>query len=138
MSPFWPWPRLGPGVCLGLLALASLALLRVVEVQDRAGRHLLLLTPWDQGVVEFTNSVTGRPVRIEFRLGRFFENFMAYTDPETEAYYTEGTYAWNRLLQKEARKRLVYCSELGLFLRLGERWFNAQGGCLEVQMLWPP
>ncbi len=88
--------------------------------------------------MEFTNSVTGRPVRMEFRLGRFFENFVAYTDPETEAYYTEGTYAWNQLLKKEARKQLSYCSELGLSLKLGERWFSAQGGCLEARILWPP
>jgi len=136
MSPYRPGLR--PGVCFAALALVLLGLIRVVEVEDKAGRHLLLLAPWDQGVVEFIHSVTNRPVRIEFQLGRFFQGFAAYTDPETEAYYTEGTYTWNQLLKKEARKQLSYCSELGLFLKLGERWFSAQGECLEARILWPP
>jgi hypothetical protein len=138
MSATRPQARLGPAVLFAALALVLLSLVRVVEVKDGAKRHLLLLTPWDRGVVEFTNSVTGRPVRMEFRLGRAFQDFVAYTDPETEAYYTEGTYAWNQRLRREARRRLSYCSEVGLFLQLGTRWFGAQGGCLEVLLLWPP
>lgn len=136
MSAFRPWLRWGPGVFIAALVLLSL--LKVVEVKDGSRRQLFLLTPWDQGVVEFTNSVTGRPVRIAFRLGRFFHGFRAYTDPETEAYYTEGSYSWNSQLQKEVRKELVYCSEVGLFLKLGAHWFSAQGGCLEARLVWPP
>lgn len=136
MSAFWLWLRRGPGVFIAALALLSL--LKVVEVKDGTRRELLLLAPWDQGVVEFNNSVTGRPVRIAFRLGRFFHGFMAYTDPETEAYYTEGSYTWNSQLQKEARKDLIYCSEVGLSLKLGTRWFSTQGGCLEARLVWPP
>jgi hypothetical protein len=119
---------------LGLL----LALVRVVEVEEEGKKTYLLLTPWDSGRVEFMNSVTGRPVLLEFRLVRGFQGFKAYTDPETEAYYTGGEYAWNQALAQERRRELRYCSQVGLALRLGGTWFPVEGGCLRVRLLWPP
>lgn len=88
--------------------------------------------------MEFVNSVTGRPVLLEFYPVWDFRGFHAYTDPDTEAYYTGGEYAWNEVLARERRRELRYCSETGLALKLGGRWFRAQGGCLRVRLLWPP
>ncbi|GAA6730472.1 hypothetical protein YIM73518_02340 [Thermus brockianus] len=120
---------------LSLLVLASL---RVVEVEGPEGRRLLLLSPWQEVRVEFVNSVTGKPVLLEFHPLWAFQGFRAFTDPETEAYYTGGEYPWNERLARERRKELRYCSEVGLALALGGRWFQAAGGCLRVRLLWPP
>ncbi|GLV47774.1 hypothetical protein TJA_09410 [Thermus sp. LT1-2-5] len=120
------------------LSLLLLAAFRVVEVESPRGRALLLLTPWQEGRVEFVNSVTGRPVLLEFRPLWAFQGFRAFTDPETEAYYTGGEYPWNERLARERRKELRYCSEVGLALALGGRWFQVAGGCLRVRLLWPP
>nr|WP_051946868.1 hypothetical protein [Thermus amyloliquefaciens] len=118
--------------------LLALALVRVVEVEGDEGRRYLLLTAWDEGRVEFVNSVTGRPVLLEFGMPWAFQGFRAFTDPETEAYYTAGEYPWNQALAKERRRALAYCSEMGLALRLGGTWFRAEGGCLRLRLLWPP
>ncbi len=120
------------------LLLALLALARVVEVEGEGKRHLLLLTPWDRGRVEFVHSVTGRPVLLEFGLPWRFAGFRAYADPETEAYYTGGEYAWNQALAGQRHRVLAYCSEVGVVLYLGGAWFRAQGGCLRARLLWPP
>lgn len=113
--------------------------MRVVEVEaEGEGRRYVVLTAWDQGRVEFVNSVTGRLVLLEFGLLWAFQDFRAFTDPETEAYYTGGEYIWNEALAAERRKALAYCSELGLALRLGSRWFRVEGGCLRLRLLWPP
>lgn len=119
-------------------SLFALALVRVVEVEGDEGRSYLLLTAWDEGRLEFVNSVTGRPVLLEFSMPWAFQNFRAFTDPETEAYYTGGEYPWNRALAKEHRKALAYCSEVGLALRLGGTWFRVERGCLRLRLLWPP
>lgn len=112
--------------------------MRVVEVERDGQKTYLLLTPWDGGRVEFVNSVTGRPVLLEFRPLWGFQEFRAYTDPETEAYYTGGEYPWNQALAQERRRELRYCSEVGLALRLGGSWFRVEGGCLRARLLWPP
>ncbi len=119
-------------------ALVLLALVRVVAVEEGAKRQYLLLTPWEKGQVEFVNTVTGKPVLLEFHPLWAFQGFQAYTDPETEAYYTAGEYPWNQALAKERRKVLAYCSEVGLALRLGGTWFRVQKGCLRLRLLWPP
>lgn len=121
---------LGLGLCLGLA--------RVVRVEGEGVGGLLLLFPWDRGRVEFVNSVTGRPVLLEFGLPWAFQGFRARTDPETEAYYTGGAYAWNQALAGVRTHSLTYCSEVGLSLSLGGRRFRLEGGCLRAQLLWPP
>lgn len=119
------------------LALVLLALVRVVVEEGTKPRYMLL-TPWEKGQVEFVNTVTGRPVLLEFHLLWAFQGFQAFTDPETEAYYTAGEYPWNQALAKERRKVLAYCSEVGLALKLGGTWFRVQKGCLRLRLLWPP
>ncbi len=88
--------------------------------------------------MEFVNSVTGRPVLLEFYPVWDFRGFHAYTDPETEAYYTGGEYPWNQALARERQKELRYCSEVGLALRLGGKRCQVAGGGLRVRLLWPP
>jgi hypothetical protein len=102
--------------------------------QDGAYRVLL---PFQEIRVEVLNSVTGRPVLLEFRPLFRFQGCRAYTDPETEAYYTGGVYPWNQALAEERRRALLYCSELGLAVRVGGRWFRAEGGCLGLRLLYP-
>lgn len=132
-----PWARLLRSWAFWF-GLGTLSLVRLVAVEEGATRRFLLLLPWEEGRVEFVNSVTGKPVLLEFRPLFRFQGFRAYTDAETEAYYTAGAYPWNQVLAQERRKELYYCSEVGLALRLGEIWFQAEGGCLRVRLLWPP
>lgn len=120
------------------LLLLALSLVRVVEVEKGGQRTYLVLLPWEEARVEFVNSVTGKPVLLEFRPFLRFQDFRAYTDPETEAYYTGGAYSWNQALARERKREIVYCSELGLALGLGGRWFQAQEGCLCLRLLFPP
>ncbi|ETN87496.1 hypothetical protein [Thermus sp. NMX2.A1] len=120
------------------LTLVLLGLVRVVVVEDGQQKRYLFLSAWEQGRVEFVNSVTGKPVLLEFRPFFRFQDFQAYTDPETEAYYTGGVYPWNQALAQERKRELAYCSELGLALGLGGRWFRTQGGCLRLRLLFPP
>ncbi|WP_337844947.1 hypothetical protein [Thermus sp.] len=120
------------------LFLVLLTLLRVVEVEGEGQRTLFFLPAFAEGRVEFVNSVTGKPVLLEFHISWRFQGFRAYTDLETEAYYTGGTYPWNQALAQERRRELLYCSEAGLALRLGGRWFRVEGGCFRVRLLFPP
>jgi len=119
------------------LFLLAASFLRVVEVDTGQERAYWVLLPFQEIRVEFLNSVTGRPVLLEFRPLFRFQGFRAYTDPETEAYYTGGVYPWNQALAKERRRALLYCSELGLAVRVGGRWFRAEGGCLGLRLLYP-
>ncbi|MBW6395945.1 hypothetical protein KZX47_12405 [Thermus sp. SYSU G05001] len=120
------------------LTLVLLGLVRVVVVEDGQKTWYLFLSAWEQGRVEFVNSVTGKPVLLEFHLPWAFQGFRAFTDPETEAYYTAGEYPWNQALAREKRKTLDYCSEVGLALKLGSTWFRVEKGCLRLRLLWPP
>lgn len=119
------------------LFLLALALLRVVEVEAEGEKTLLVLLPFQEVRVEFLNSVTERPVLLEFRPLFRFQGFKAYTDPETEAYYTGGTYPWNQALARERHRALRYCSESGLALKAGNRWFRVEGGCVGLRLLYP-
>ena len=127
-------------VCLSLAAALLLAALaRVVRVQSGPETTTLWLWVWQQGRVEFTNSITRRPVAITFGVPWRFSRFVARTDPGTEEYYTSGTYAWNQRLAGEKTRRINYCSEVGVTLTLGGRRFRQQdGGCLEAYLIWPP
>lgn len=119
------------------LFLLALALLRVVEVEAEGKRAYQVLLPFQEVRVEFLNSVTERPVLLEFRPLFRFQGFRAYTDPETEAYYTSGTYPWNQALARERHRALRYCSESGLALKVGSRWFRVEGGCVGLRLLYP-
>ncbi|WP_370687359.1 hypothetical protein [Thermus sp. NEB1569] len=131
------WAQLLRSWALWLFLLA-LFLVRVVEVEEGGRKTYLALFPWEEVRVEFVNSVTGRPVLLEFRPLFRLQDFRAYTDPETEAYYTAGEYSWNQSLARERRKTLAYCSEVGLALKLGSTWFRVEKGCLRLRLLWPP
>ena len=131
------WAQLLRSWALWLFLLA-LFLVRVAEVEEGGRKTYLALFPWEEVRVEFVNSVTGKPVLLEFRLPWAFQGFRAFTDPETEAYYTAGEYPWNQALARERRKTLAYCSEVGLALKLGSTWFRVEKGCLRLRLLWPP
>ncbi|RTH99118.1 hypothetical protein CSW29_08330, partial [Thermus scotoductus] len=60
-------------------ALVLLTLARAVVVEDGTERRYMLLTPWEKGQVEFVNTVTGKPVVLEFLLLWAFQGFTAYT-----------------------------------------------------------
>jgi hypothetical protein len=88
--------------------------------------------------VEFLNSVTGRPVLLEFRPLFRFQGFQGLHRPRDRGLlHRRGTYPWNQALAKERRRALLYCSELGLAVRVGGRWFRAEGGCLGLRLLYP-
>ncbi|MFH1059379.1 MAG: hypothetical protein V1797_11980 [Pseudomonadota bacterium] len=133
--------RLRTPLLLVLLAalLGLAASLRVVRVSGDRAQATLALWAWQDGGIEFTNSITGRPVAISFGLPWHFSGFSARTEPGTEEYYTNGQYAWNQRLAGEARRALQCCSEVGITVRLGGRRFHeAQGGCVRLDLVWPP
>jgi hypothetical protein len=105
---------------------------------DAGEKAYLVLLPFQEIRVEFLNSVTGRPVLLEFRPLFRFQGFRAYTDPETEAYYTGGTYPWNQALAKERRRALLYCSELGLAVRVGGGGSGPRRGACASACSFPP
>lgn len=126
------------GLALGTI-LISAGLLRPIHIsRDHGPDQIVWLWAWQEGRVEFINSITLRPVLISFQaLGRHFR-FSARTDPGTEEYYTGGEYVWNDQLAGEQTRTLVYCSEVGITLTLGDQVFREVGGCLRVALLWPP
>ena len=118
-----------------VLALALLATqLRIVAVQGTVA----LGWAWQRGEVAFTNSITGRPVRIHFALREPFSDFRMVTDPDTEGYYTGGEYAINDRLRDERTRQLNYCSEVGMRLTIGAHAWNIKQQCLTARILWPP
>jgi hypothetical protein len=122
--------------------LASLLLaggfIRPVRVAWDHGDETLWLWAWQTGRIEFVNSVTQRPVAIDFGLPWRFSGFSARTDPGTEEYYTAGGFAWNERLARERTRVIEYCSEVGVRLTLGRKTYPGQAGCLRVFLLWPP
>jgi hypothetical protein len=111
--------------------------IRPVKIAGDHGSGLLWLWAWQIGRIEFVNSVTGRPVVIDFKLPWHFSGFSVRTDPGTEEYYTGGTYSWNERLSQEQTREIFYCSEVGVFLILGGKVFQEQGGCIRATLLWP-
>jgi hypothetical protein len=131
------------GVFCWALVLVALLLAgglgRLARVETQQGQTLVWLWAWQQGRVEFINSITGRPVAIDFGVPWRFADFAARTDPGTEEYYTAGTYVWNQRLASETSRQISYCSEVGMTLVLGEQVFQQQGGgCLVASLIWPP
>jgi hypothetical protein len=126
-----PFLLAGGLLLIGLAVLAKPACLRT-----EAGDRLLVLWRGQTGSIRFTNSVTGRPVVIDFEIGRLFQHFAAAADPTTEAYYTHGVYGWGSALAAESTRRLHFCSSTGMELRLGFYDIPLQGGCLEATLLW--
>ncbi|AFZ68674.1 hypothetical protein [Deinococcus peraridilitoris] len=122
------------GVIVLTLALVLLASqLRVIGVQGR----MVLGWAWQDGQVAFTNSVTGRPVRIQFSLRRPFSEFRMITDPDTEGYYTGGEYRINDQLKHEYTRQLDYCSEVGMQLNIGAKEWTISQKCMTIRALWP-
>lgn len=113
-------------------------LIRPIRIVTDNGSENLWLWAWQKGRVEFVNSVTHLPVDIRFGVPWHFSEFSARTDPGTEEYYTAGEYSWNEKLAKEHTRNLKYCSEVGIDVILGGRFFHEQGGCISLFLLWPP
>ncbi|MGC1404679.1 MAG: hypothetical protein WA974_17345 [Thermodesulfobacteriota bacterium] len=110
---------------------------RPVRIAGDHGSILLCLWAWQQGRIEFINSVTNRPVVIRFKMPWRFSGFSVQTDPGTEEYYTAGKYSWNERLSMEQTRVITTCSEVGITLTLGGRVFQEKGGCLHAALLWP-
>lgn len=112
----------------GLLALAS-APSQTVLIQNQPET----VRVGTSGEVDFTNSVTGRPVRITFKVGPGqFTHFAMWTDADTEGYYTGGEYRINDRLKGEVARTLNYCSQVGMELRLGEQLWKIKDNCLTL------
>jgi hypothetical protein len=106
----------------------------VVTTGDHS--RLLALLRWQSGQIRFVNSVTGRPVVIDFRIGSLFHDFVVSTDETTEAYYTNGLYSLNEVVAKDSTETLRFCTVNGIRLTLGFYDLNVKEDCLEVRLLW--
>jgi hypothetical protein len=122
---------IGTVVLVGLLSTVKPA---VIQLDQHT--RLLMLWRWQSGAIRFVNSVTDRPIRIDFRIGGEFEGFSVTTDELTEEYYTAGVYSMNDELSHEATDTLRFCSMKGLTVRLGFYEFDLKDQCLEVKLLW--
>lgn len=130
-------PALGATLLAGVAALAALAwLVRPARVTTEAGSSLVVLLRGQAGRIRFVNSVTGRPVEIDFHVGARFDRFAMKTDALTEQYYTGGVYAVNDVVSRDATDALRFCSMSGIHLSLGFHELDARGGCLEVTLPW--
>jgi hypothetical protein len=123
-------------ICGLFLPACLILLLKPAVVKTGDHSRLLVLLRWQSGDIRFINSVTGRPVRIHFRIRDRFRDFVVTTDETTEDYYTSGLYSMNEALSKDAERNLRFCSIIGLHLRLGFYQFDLKDGCLEVKLLW--
>ncbi len=123
---------IGGGILTGLMLVAVKPAVVSTEHQAR----LLLLFRSQPGQIRFINSITHKPVVIDFRVGRVFKDFSVATDPLTEAYYTSGTYSINQAVAAEETAVLNFCSLRGISLKLGFYQIELTDGCLEVRLLW--
>ena len=123
-------------LCGLLLAAALLLLVKPAVVRTDRDSRLLVLLRWQSGEIRFTNSVTGGPVAIHFRITGQFQDFAVTTNEATEAYYTSGLYSMNEALSTNATQTLRFCSIKGIHLTLGFYHFDVKNGCLEVKLLW--
>jgi len=121
-------------IIMSLALVLAATQVRLIEVQERT----VLGWAWQDGRVAFTNSVTGRPVRIHFSLRRPFSDFRMITDADTEGYYTGGEYRINDRLSQEHTRELNYCSEVGMQLNIGAHQWTITQKCLTARVLWPP
>lgn len=123
---------------LGSVFMLAALCARPVRIASDAHSEIISLWAWQDGEIRFINSVTNRPVSIRFGMVWRFSGFTARTDPETESYYTAGAYSWNSRLSAERQSSLQWCSEVGISLRLGQRKFEIEHGCLKAALMWPP
>lgn len=125
-----------PILVMGVLILA---LARPVRLHPDSGPdRIAWMWAWQSGEVDFTNSVTGGPVRITFDLRTGFDHFRMLTDEKTENYYTSGTYRINARLRPQRTRSLDYCTVVGMTVRLGTSNTTLRDSCLELTLLWPP
>ncbi len=127
-------------VILGAALVLALALAEVavraraaVVTTDHGARRLWVLRG-QAGAIRFVNSVTGRPVEIDFRIGARFDRFAMRTDAATEEYYTAGLYPVNDVVSRDATAVLRFCSVAGIQLVLGFHHLDVKDGCLEVKL----
>jgi hypothetical protein len=120
----------------GLLLVCLLSILKpaLIKTDNHAG--LLVLFRGQSGSIRFVNSVTERPVAIQFRIRGRFQDFSVATDETTEAYYTSGLFSLNEAVSRESTDALQLCSMKGISLSLGFYDFYLNDGCLEVKLLW--
>ena len=100
-------------VTLGLLLMCLVSGLKPAIVKTEDHSRLLVLLRWQSGQIRFVNSVTNRPVAIDFRIGGLFHDFVVSTDETTEGYYTNGLYNLNELVAKDSTDTLRFCSVRG-------------------------
>ena len=121
---------------LGLLLICLVSSLKPAVVKTEDYSRLLVLLRWQSGQIRFVNSVTNRPVAIDFRIGGLFHDFVVSTDETTEDYYANGLYTLNDVLAKDSTDTLRFCSVRGMRLTLGFYDLDVKDGCLEVRLLW--
>jgi hypothetical protein len=121
-----------------ILILFVAGFVRPVRIVGNHSSDTLWLWAWQEGRIEFINSVTHRPVSIRFGVPWRFSRFSVRTDRGTEEYYTGGEYSWSEKLAKEWTRTIECCSEVGITLTLGRRVFHEQGDCLSASLVWPP
>ncbi len=127
------------GAIIALFFIVIIALLiRPVKITTDNFSKTYILWAFEKGDAEFINSVTGAKVKISFTLKNVFQDFYMKTDEKTENYYTSGFYDINKLLKKEKKDELYYCSVKGIKLTLGSYKFNIKNNCLKVKVLWSP
>ncbi|MCK9364114.1 MAG: hypothetical protein M0P74_11035 [Syntrophales bacterium] len=131
------WAKIAGALLLFVLIFLS-AFIRPVKVTTERGSSTLLLWAWQNGRIDFINSVTGHPVAMRFALPWRFSGFSAQTDAGTEEYYTMGLYRWNDQLAKESTRNINYCSEVGVAITFGKQIIRTKGGCIRATLLWPP
>lgn len=113
---------------------AAAALVRPAVATTDTGSRLLLLVRGQSGSIRFVNSITHRPVEIDFRIGSRFERFDMRTDAGTEEYYSAGLYPVNDVASRDATRVLRFCSMAGMHLTLGFHELDIKDGCLEVKL----
>ncbi len=117
-------------------AVLAAAVVRPAVVETDRGARTIVLLRGQSGRIRFVNSVTGRPVEIDFRVGTRFHDFVMRTDRATEEYYTNGLYAVNDVVSRDATAALRFCSVNGIHLSVGFHELDARDGCLEVTLPW--
>ncbi len=117
-------------------AVLAAAVVRPAVVATDAGARVIVLLRGQSGRIRFVNSVTGRPVEIDFRVGTAFHDFAMRTDSATEEYYTSGLYAVNEVASRDSTSALRFCSVNGIHLSVGFHELDARDGCLEVTLPW--
>ncbi|MGC8720162.1 MAG: hypothetical protein ACP5TY_09175 [Thermodesulforhabdaceae bacterium] len=121
-----------------VLVISAIMIIRPIMVEKNGvPQGTIWLWPWSSIRINFTNSVTGKPVEIRCSPLWKFSRFSARTDPETEAYYTGGSYGWNDKLAKEHTSHLNFCSVKGVTICIDRECFLTDEGCLSLKLLWP-